>query len=195
MEAPDITGLLEEWRTGNEGAFEALAPAVYDELRQIAISYLRGESQSHTLQATALVNELFLKLMQTHSVRYASRKHFYAFAAKLMRRILVDHARLGLTQKRGASQRRVELAPELAWVDGASAEMLDLDRALADLAAEEPELVRTLELRFFLGATASETAELLGASSRSNVDRDVAFAVSWLHRRLRGTLSGQSPAN
>jgi len=193
MEAPDITGLLEDWRTGNQEAFAALAPAVYEELRQIAIGYLNGESQSHTLQATVLVNEVFLKLMQTHSLRYASRKHFYAFAAKLMRRILVDHARLELTQKRGARRDRVELSPELAWIDGVSPEMLDLDRALDDLAAEQPDLVRILELRFFLGATATETADLLGSSSRSNIDRDVAFGVSWLHRRLRGAIPAQNP--
>jgi RNA polymerase sigma factor (TIGR02999 family) len=193
MGESDITQLLEQWRLGDESAFDAIAPAVYGQLHQVAAGYIRGEYQHRTLQATALVNEVFLKLLQTNKVQFASRKHFFTFAAKLMRRILIDHARRKLTQKRGLGQQRVELSPELAWIDAASPEMLDLDRSLDELAAEEPDLVRILEVRFFLGASASETAELLGASSRSSVDRDIAFAVSWLHRRLRGTPSEQIP--
>jgi len=101
----------------------------------------------------------------------------------LMRRILVDYARKQQTQKRGAGAERVTLAPELAWVDAASPEMLDLNQALSELAEIDPDKVRTLEIRFFLGATSVETADLLGLS-RSRVDRDITFAVSWLHRRL-----------
>ena len=181
----NITQLLAQWREGNETAFEQLTPAVYDRLHAIAESYLRGERPAHTLQATALVNELFLRLMRNSSVQYASREHFYAFAAKLMRRILVDYARREASQKRGAYPERVMLAPELAWVDAASPELLDLDHALTELAELDPGKVRTLEIRFFLGATSMEAAELLG-QSRARVDRDVNFALSWLHQRLHG---------
>jgi len=180
---PDITQLLDAWRQGDASAFDRLAPAVYDHLHRVAEGYLRGERAGHTLQATALVSELFLRLIQNQSVQYSSREHFFTFAAKLMRRILVDFARRDLASKRGHGAERVALAPELAWVDAGSAEFLDLDRALSELTDLDPEKVRTLEIRFFLGATAVETAELLG-QSRARVDRDVNFAISWLHQRL-----------
>jgi len=191
----NITQLLAEWRQGDETAFQQLAPAVYDRLHVIAESYLRGESPTHTLQATALVNELFLRLMKNSSVQYASREHFYAFAAKLMRRILVDYARKDAAKKRGERSEPVMLAPELAWVDAASPELLDLDHALNELAELDPAKVRTLEVRFFLGATSMEAAELLG-QSRARVDRDVNFALSWLHQRLHGgAAAGSSEQN
>src|SRR5215472_13049164 len=191
----NITQLLAEWRQGDGTAFEQLAPAVYDRLHAIAESYLRGERPTHTLQATALVNELFLRLMRNLNVQYDSREHFYAFAAKLMRRILVDYARRDASKKRGEHAERVLLAPELAWVDAASPELLDLDHALAELAELDPAKVRTLEIRFFLGATSTEAAELLG-QSRARVDRDVNFALSWLHQRLHGgTAAGSSVQN
>ena len=182
---PNITQLLAEWRQGDESAFEQLAPAVYDRLHAIAESYLRGERPAHILQATALVNEIFLRLVKNSSMQYASREHFYAFAAKLMRRILVDDARKNAAKKRGERAERVTIAPELAWVDAASPELLDLDRALNELADLDPAKISTLEIRFFLGATSTEAAELLG-QSRARVDRDVNFALSWLHQRLRG---------
>jgi RNA polymerase sigma factor (TIGR02999 family) len=181
----NITQLLSEWRQGDEAAFEQLAPAVYDRLHTIAESYLRGERPTHTLQATALVNEVFLRLVKNSGMQYASREHFYAFAAKLMRRILVDYARKEGAKKRGERAEAVMLAPELAWVDAASPELLDLDHALTELAELDPAKVRTLEIRFFLGATSTEAAELLG-QSRARVDRDVNFALSWLHQRLHG---------
>ena len=183
--SPNITQLLAEWRQGDGAAFEQLASAVYDHLHGIAESYLRGERPTHTLQATALVNELFLRLVKNSGMQYESREHFYAFAAKLMRRILVDYARKDSTKKRGERAESVRLAPELAWVDAASPELLDLDHALSELAELDPAKVRTLEIRFFLGATSMEAAELLG-QSRARVDRDVNFALSWLHQRLHG---------
>jgi RNA polymerase sigma factor (TIGR02999 family) len=185
-EGPDITLLLDEWRQGNREAFDKLAPQVYDHLREVAHAYLRSERRDHFLQATALVNEVLMRLIHTQRVHYSSRSHFYAFAAKLMRRILVDAARNSGAQKRGGDAQRVALAPELAWVDAASPEMLDLDRALSELAEVDPEKAKAIELRFFLGATASETGELLG-QSRAAVDRDVKFAISWLHRRLHAS--------
>jgi RNA polymerase sigma factor (TIGR02999 family) len=186
----NITQLLDDWRHGDEAAFDQLTSAVYDRLHSIAESYLRGERPDHTLQATALVNEAFLRLLQNQSVQYSSREHFYTFAAKLMRRILVDYARKEASKKRGEGAQRVALAPELAWVDAASPEMLDLERALDELGEVDQDKVRTLEIRFFLGATAFETAELLG-QSRARVDRDVNFALSWLHRRLIENRAGQ----
>jgi len=190
----NITQLLDQWRHGDEAAFEQLAPAIYDHLHGVAEAYMRAEGPSHPLQATALVNEVFLRLMNSQQVQYLSRNHFYAFAAKLMRRVLVDSARRHKAQKRGRDVHRVALSPELAWVDADSPEMLDLDRALSELSELDPQRVRTLELRFFLGATADETAEFLGLS-RGRVDRDVNFALSWLHRRLRGSGDTQDSSN
>jgi RNA polymerase sigma factor (TIGR02999 family) len=190
----NITQLLAEWRQGDETAFEQLAPAVYDRLHAIAESYLRGERPTHTLQATALVNEVFLRLVKNSGMQYASREHFYVFAAKLMRRILVDYARKDAAKKRGEGAEPVMLAPELAWIDAASPELLDLDHALTELAELDPAKVRTLEIRFFLGATSTEAAELLG-QSRARVDRDVNFALSWLHQRLHGAGAAGSEQN
>jgi RNA polymerase sigma factor (TIGR02999 family) len=190
----NITQLLADWRRGDETAFEQLAPAVYDHLHAIAESYLRGERPTHTLQATALVNEVFLRLVKNSTMQYASREHFYTFAAKLMRRILVDYARKDGAKKRGERAEPVMLAPELAWVDAASPELLDLDHALTELAELDPAKVRTLEIRFFLGATSTEAADLLG-QSRARVDRDVNFALSWLHQRLHGGAAAGSEQN
>lgn len=184
MAAPsNITVLLEQWRNGDPGALDRLAPAIYDHLHMVAQGYLRGERAEHTLQATGLVNEVFLRLIQNQDVSYRDRSHFFTFAAKLMRRILVDHARKLLSLKRGQAAERVTLAPEFLWVNIQSPEMLDLDTALNELAEMDPEKVRIVELRFFLGATATETAELLDIS-KAKVDRDIRFAVSWLHQRL-----------
>lgn len=180
----NITLLLDRWRSGQQDAFDQLAPAVYERLHGVAAAYLTGESRNATLQATALVNEAFVRLMQNQNVQYSSREHFYVFAAKVMRRILIDHARASAAQKRGERPERVVLAPELAWVDAASPEYLDLETALEELGAADPEKLRTIELRFFLGATADEAGELLG-HSRARVNRDVNFAVSWLHKRLK----------
>lgn len=184
MASENITLLLEQWRQGDARAMDELAPAIYDHLHGVAESYMLGERPGHTLQATALVHEVFLQLMRCQQVQYESREHFFTFAAKLMRRILVDYARKDLSKKRGEGATRVQLAPELAWVDAASPELLDLDRALSELEEIDPEKVRVVEIRFFLGATSTETGDVLG-KSRSRVDRDVNFAVSWLHRRLR----------
>jgi RNA polymerase sigma factor (TIGR02999 family) len=181
----EVTELLQRWRTGETDAFDKLVPVIYDDLHKVASSYLMRERTDHTLQATGLVHEVFLKLMRTPGLTYRDRSHFFAFAAKLMRRILVDYARRHRSDKRGAGAERVALAPELAWVDVRSSEMLDLDTALDELAALDESQVRILELRFFLGVTAEETADLLGLS-RGAVDRSVRFSISWLHARLNG---------
>lgn len=179
----DITLLLEQWRAGDQAAFDRLTPAVYDHLREVASSYLFRERSDHTLQVTGLVHELFLRLLQSQGVTYKDRSHFFAFAAKVMRRILVDHARENKAQKRGQGAERVPFSEELAWVDVRSPDMLALDAALDELAQLDEQKVQILELRYFLGATAEEAAELLGVS-KSSVDRSVRFSITWLHERL-----------
>jgi len=181
----NITVLLEQWRSGDTQAFDRLAPAVYDHLHQIAASYIARERTGHTLQATGLVHELFLRLVETRGVAYNDRAHFYAFAAKVMRRILVDYARRTSSQKRASDAVRVPLAEDLAWVDVQSPEMLMLDSALDELAELDPMKVQVIELRYFLGATADDTADVLGVS-KATVDRALRFAITWLHDRLCG---------
>ena len=181
----EITRLLHRWQVGDREALGALASAAYDELRAIAAGYLRRERSGHTLQATGLVNELYLRLTQIRSVQIEDRRHFYAFAAQLMRLILIDHARQARAGKRPGSHARVPLHDEIAWVDATSDEMLELDIALNELEAVAERKVRVLELRYFLGCTNEEAAQVLGVS-RPTIDRDLEFAKAWLYRRLGG---------
>jgi RNA polymerase sigma factor (TIGR02999 family) len=181
----EITRLLHRWQVGDREALGALASAAYDDLRAIAAGYLRRERSGHTLQATGLVNELYLRLTQIRSVQIEDRRHFYAFAAQLMRLILIDHARQARAGKRPGSHARVPLHDEIAWVDATSDEMLDLDVALNELEAMAERKVRVLELRYFLGCTNEEAAQVLGVS-RPTIDRDLEFARTWLYRRLAG---------
>jgi RNA polymerase sigma factor (TIGR02999 family) len=181
----EITRLLHRWQVGDREALGALASAAYDDLRAIAAGYLRRERSGHTLQATGLVNELYLRLTQIRSVQIEDRRHFYAFAAQLMRLILIDHARQARAGKRPGSHARVPLHDEIAWVDATSDEMLELDIALNELEAVAERKVRVLELRYFLGCTNEEAAQVLGVS-RPTIDRDLEFAKAWLYRRLGG---------
>jgi RNA polymerase sigma factor (TIGR02999 family) len=160
-----------------------LASLAYEDLHAIAIGYLRREDAGHTLQATGLVNELYLRLAQVRGVELSNRRHFYTFAAQLMRMILIDHARQTRALKRPGSSARVPLHEEMAWIDASNEEMLALDAALDQLEAVEERKVRVLELRFFLGCTNEETAQLLDVS-RATIDRDLEFAKTWLYRRL-----------
>ena len=181
----EITRLLHRWQVGDREALGALASAAYNNLRAIAAGYLRRERSGHTLQATGLVNELYLRLAQIRSVQIEDRRHFYAFAAQLMRLILIDHARQARAGKRPGSHARVPLHDEIAWVDATSDEMLELDIALNELEAVAERKVRVLELRYFLGCTNEEAAQVLGVS-RPTIDRDLEFAKAWLYRRLAG---------
>ena len=181
----EISRLLHRWQVGDREALGALASAAYDDLRAIAAGYLRRERSGHTLQATGLVNELYLRLTQIRSVQIEDRRHFYAFAAQLMRLILIDHARQARAGKRPGSHARVPLHDEIAWVDATSDEMLELDIALNELEAVAERKVRVLELRYFLGCTNEEAAQVLGVS-RPTIDRDLEFANAWLYRRLGG---------
>ena len=179
----EITRLLHRWKDGDREALASLASLAYDDLRAIATGYLRRESTGHTLQATALVNELYLRLARVKGIELVDRRHFYTFTAQLMRMILIDHARQTNALKRPGSASRVPLHEEMAWIDASSEEMLSLDEALNELEAVDERKVRVLELRFFLGCTNEEAAQLLNVS-RPTVDRDLEFAKAWLYRRL-----------
>lgn len=183
--AGEITVLLNRWSGGDPEAVSALTPLVYSQLRKLATGYLRKERPDHTLEATGLVNELFVVLLDEKKASFEDRAHFFGFSASIMRHILVNHARSRGTLKRFAGETRVELSPDLAWIDAAGPEMLDLDRALNELEAMEPRKARVVELRIFLGCTGEETAELLGVS-KPTADRDLRFAVAWLFNRLKG---------
>ena len=182
----EITLLLRRWKQGDRDALADLATAAYPDLRSIASGYLRRESPGHTLEATGLVNELYLRLAQVKSMTLNDRRHFFAFAAQMMRLILIDHARQSRARKRTGSAVRVPLHEELAWIDAASEEMLALDSALDQLEALGARKVRVLELRYFLGCTNEETAALLDVS-RATIDRDLEFAKAWLYRKLSGS--------
>ncbi len=183
---PAVTQVLEAWKQGDDRALEQLLPMVYSELRAIAGRQLRREREGHTLQPTALVNEAYLKLRQLRGIRWHDRVHFFAFASRIMRRILVDHARGRLAAKRGAGAIPEEWIQDLeARAEGGlgAATLIDLDRALDRLALERPKLARLVEARFFGGLTVEEVATVLECSART-VKRDWAFARAWLLREL-----------
>jgi RNA polymerase sigma factor (TIGR02999 family) len=181
----DITVLLNRWTTGDHQALEALTPLVYSHLRKVALSYLRRERSDHTLEATGLVNELFLVLLDEKKAKFEDRAHFFCFSARTMRHVLVNHARTRQAARRGAGEIRVELSPDLAWIDPEGPEMLDLDQALDEMESMEPRKARVVELRIFLGCTAGEAADLMGVS-KPTVDRDLRFALAWLFDRVNG---------
>jgi len=181
--AGEITLLLEDWARGKPGAVDQLLPLVYDQLHRLAQSLLRNERADHTLQCTALVNELFGQLLKQRKVGMKDRAHFYTFSAKLMRRLLIDHARQFRAAKRGGSLTRVPLEAELAWVAPLEESSIDLSRALDELGELSSTKAQAVELRYFLGCTVEEAAELLGVSP-STIDRDLRFSLAWLHERL-----------
>lgn len=179
----DITRMLGELRAGRRDVESRLIEAVYPELRRIAGRYMRAERPGHTLQATALVNEAWMQLVGNARVDWQNRAHFFAVAAQLMRRILVDHARQRKAQKRDGGRQRVELSDTLAISDHRLDEILLVDAALTRLAQWDPRQSKIVELRFFSGLTEEETAEILGVSPRT-VKRDWRMARAWLHGEL-----------
>jgi RNA polymerase sigma factor (TIGR02999 family) len=182
----EITRLLQEWRGGDREAFEQVIPLIYDQLHAIAMGIMRRERSDHTLQPTALVHELYFRLEQQHSVVWEDRGHFFTFAAKLMRMILVDHARAHNAERRGGPNTiRLPLSEDMAWLGQSSSDMLDLDRALDRLEQLDARKARLIELRFFLSLTMDEASQVLSVSP-ATVDRDLRFAKSWLYRELRG---------
>lgn len=162
---------------------DQLAPLVYPQLRSIAASFFRRERSAHTLDATGLVNELFLKLLARRSARFENRKHFYSLCARLMRLALIDHARAAKAEKRGSSQEALPLHDEIPWVDAGGEQYLELDAALEDLAKIAPQQAEMVELRYMVGCSVEETAEIMGVS-KSTVDREVRDARAWLYRKL-----------
>ena len=181
-----ITDLLIAWGDGDQAALERLFPLVYDELRLVAAFYLRRERSDHTLQPTALVNEVYLRLFDQRRVGWQNRAQFFGVAAQMMRRILVSHARSRHAAKRGGSDQRITLQDELAVTDQRDVNLLALDDALSKLETIDPEKSKLVELRFFSGLTVPETAEVMSISPRT-VDRQWQTAKAWLYREIAGS--------
>jgi RNA polymerase sigma factor (TIGR02999 family) len=179
----DITELIVSWRRGDAAALDRLVPLVYDELRRVARRHLRGESPGHALQATALVHEVYLRLVDVDRITLTNRAHFFGLAATLMRQILVDHARRQRADKRGGGVTMLSLedAVPAAWTS--SVDVLALDQALSELSSIDERQCRVVELRFFAGLTIDETADALGVSP-ATVEREWALAKAWLYRQL-----------
>ena len=185
MESPEgVTQLLVDWSNGDQAALDKLMPVVYDELRRLASNYLRRERPGHTLQPTALVNEAYLRLVDQRKARWQNRAQFFGVAAQLMRRILVDHARVRQAQKRGGSdQQQLSLSHADRIMEKPEIDLLALHEALSDLNEIDPQQARIVELRFFGGLTIEETAEVIGIS-HATVERDWTLARAWLRREL-----------
>jgi RNA polymerase sigma factor (TIGR02999 family) len=180
----EVTTLLRAWSGGDADAFERVLPLVYDELHRMAARYLVGERSSISLQATALVNELCLRLLGWDPVHWQNRRHFFGVSAQMMRRVLVDIARRRRAERRGGPDMvRVPLDTIDVPASEPGADLLEVDMALQMLAAEDPRKAQVVELRFFGGLSIEETAEALGISART-VHADWAFARAWLYRTL-----------
>jgi RNA polymerase sigma-70 factor (ECF subfamily) len=180
----DISQLLVKWGSGDETVMEGLIPLVYDELKRLANNYLRKERPCHTLQPTALVNEAYMRLAEQKRMKWQNRAQFYGIAAQLMRRILVDHARLKYAEKRGgAAQQRLSItsAGELATMP--DLDVLALHEALEELATMDPQQARIVELKFFGGLSIEEVAELLSLG-HATIERDWKMARAWLRLKL-----------
>jgi RNA polymerase sigma factor (TIGR02999 family) len=186
---PEITQLLQAWSEGDQGALEQLMPLVYDELHRLARHYMADERPGHTLQATALVNEAYLRLANSERGDWRDRAHFFAVSARVMRRILVDWARSRRARKRGSDVPALELQENLAIVPGKSGDdLIAIDDALQTLAAFDSRQSQIVELRFFGGLSVKETAEVLTVSEET-VRRDWNMAKSWLRRELASKAS------
>jgi RNA polymerase sigma-70 factor, ECF subfamily len=178
----EITQLLKQLSTGNREAEARLVPLVYEELRRLAARRMRGERPDHTLQPTALVHEAYLKLIEQRRVNWQSRAHFYCVAARMMRRVLVDHAREMKAAKRDGGH-KVPLEPSLIYSEEKPGELLALDEALVRLADKDARQAQVVELRFFGGRSEEEIAAILGISART-VKRDWRVARAWLFAEL-----------
>ena len=183
----EVTRLLQDLGLGNREALDKLLPLVYNELRRLARSYLSRERPDHTLQTTALVHEVYLKLIDQRSVNWQNRAQFFAISAQAMRRILLDNARRHTAAKRGSGGQKISL-DEAATVsrDAANETMIALDLALRELANKDPEQSRIVELKYFCGLTIDEIAELLNVSP-STVQREWTLARAWLYRAITGS--------
>ena len=178
-----VTTLLVKWSGGDEAAMQELVPLVYDELRRVARRQMSREREDHVLQATALVNEAFLRLVDVHEIQWRDRTHFFAMSARLMRRVLVDHARARALRKRGGGAPHVTFDENLATPPLTPGDLVALDDALKALAAVHERKARVVELRHFGGLSVEETADVLEVSVET-VMRDWKFAKTWLLREL-----------
>ena len=183
-----ITQWLVASRDGDVEALESLLPLVYDELHRHAVRCFVRERAGHTLQPTALVNEVYLRLVGQHEMKWQNRAQFFAVAAQMMRRILVSHARARQAAKRGGAEQRVTFTEELSAAPEPDLNLLALDEALNKLEALDPQKGRVVELRFFSGLSVPETAEVMGVSPRT-VDRQWQTAKAWLYREIAGERS------
>ena len=179
----NITRLLLAWGNGNTAALDELMPLVYDELRRIAKNYMRGQRGGHTLQTTALVNEAYLKLIDSSRVNWQNRTHFFAISAQLMRRVLVDFARAKRSLKRGGERIQITLDEKIEEPFEKETDLIELDEALQTLAEMNPRQSQIVELRYFGGLSEEEIAETLNISTRT-VRRDWNVARAWLYREL-----------
>ncbi len=194
MAAPDsgtFTRWLVEWRNGSQEAGDRLFEAAYQELRRLAAWHLGKERPDHTLQPTALVNELYIKLFASEPVEWQNRAHFFAVAAQQIRRILIDHARARLAEKRGGGDVRLSLGDVTGEAAPPDEDLIELDQALRRLEELDQRSARVVELRFFAGLTEKEAAEVLGISV-ATLKRDWDFARAWLISQLKSHQSGQT---
>lgn len=189
----EVTRLLGAWREGEPGAGDRLIPLVYPDLRRLAAHCMAGERRDHTLEPTALVHEAYLRLAGDGQPRWRDRLHFFAVASRTMRRVLVDHARARRTAKRGGGAVRISLDGAQEAIQAAPETLLELDRALDELAAVDPRKARVIELRHFGGLTVEETATVLGVSA-ATVALDGRMARAWLVSRVRGEVNGAAGA-
>lgn len=187
----EITGLLLDWGNGDEAAFDQLIPLVYQELRRMAHQYMRRERPGATLQTTALINEAYLKLVDYKRMSWQDRAHFFAVAAQVMRRILVERARSRQSDKRGGAAQKVSLDEAADLAIECAPDLIALDDALTRLGVIAPRKVRIVELRYFGGLNLEETAEVLGVSSPT-VQREWRAAKAWLYRAISEGIKDES---
>jgi RNA polymerase sigma factor (TIGR02999 family) len=181
----ELTQLLIDWSNGDKAALDRLMPLVYDELRRLAHHYMSRERPGHTLQTTALVNEAYLRLIDQKNVSWQNRAHFFGIAARLMRHILVEHARNRQAAKRGGAQIKLSLSKVDRIASRPDVNLIALDEALGRLEAIDPQKSRIVELRYFGGLSIEETAEVVGVSP-ATVKRDWSLARAWLRREVGG---------
>ena len=184
----EVTELLVAWSEGDRAALDQLTPLVYEELHRLARNHMSRERQGHTLQTSALVNEAYLRLIDQKNVRWQNRAQFFSIASRLMRRILIDHARSHQYAKRGGGTRRVSLDEAAVVAEEQATELVALDDALKSLAALDPRKCQVVELRFFGGMSVEESAEVLGVSVVT-VMRDWSTAKAWLQRAMEKEVS------
>jgi RNA polymerase sigma factor (TIGR02999 family) len=185
MSPGEITTLLQQWASGDREALSQVVEKAYDEFRAIAHAYLRRERANSGVNTTVLVHEFYLRLFRQREPSWEDRKHFYTFAAHMMRLILVDHARSAMAVKRGPEREVVTLDPQIAGRDEFQPEVLDLHAALTDLENLDARKARLVELHYFSGCKVAEAAEVMGISV-ATAERDLLFSRSWLHTRIRG---------